>query len=56
MLRTLTRNVFWQQSLGKQIQSLRYLAHYPIDETIFGLNEEQIKVIFLHFLFICHYF
>lgn len=46
MLRTLSRKLFCQNVIGKQIQPQRSLTHYPIDETIFGLTDDQIKVIF----------
>lgn len=43
MLRKLNRAIFFQPKSILQ----RSLSHYPIDETIFGLNEEQIKVRFI---------
>lgn len=40
MLRVISRKLFSEPKLIIQ----RSLSHYPIDETIFGLNEDQIKV------------
>lgn len=42
MLRTLSGKLISKYHGVPIIQ--RFLSHYPIDETIFGLNEDQIKV------------
>lgn len=42
MLRTLSNRLLSKHYRNAIIQ--RSLSHYPIDETIFGLNEDQIKV------------
>lgn len=51
MLRTLSQRLFTNYNAKPIIQHFRFLSHYPIDETIFGLNDDQIKVSVL--LFIC---
>lgn len=45
MLRTLSGRLLSKYHGNPIIQ--RFLSHYPIDETIFGLNEDQIKVLIL---------
>lgn len=42
MLRILSGRLLSNQSRNPIIQ--RFLSHYPIDDTIFGLNEDQIQV------------
>lgn len=42
MLRTLSGRLLSKYHGNPVIQ--RFMSHYPIDETIFGLNEDQIKV------------
>lgn len=42
MLRTLSNRLLSKHYRNAIVQ--RSLSHYPIDETIFGLNEDQIKV------------
>lgn len=51
MLRTLSGRLFTKH-YGKSIVQQRFLSHYPIDETIFGLNDDQINVSILIF-FLC---
>lgn len=41
MLRSVTRLIGNVNPLGKSIRSL---THYPIDDALFGLTEEQIAV------------
>lgn len=43
MLRTIGRQLLSRRDIGK-VPACRTLAHYPIDETIFGLSEDQIQV------------
>lgn len=43
MLRTIGRKLLSQHDIAK-LPTCRTLTHYPIDETIFGLSDDQIQV------------
>lgn len=43
-MKLFSRHVFERSFANVSKQSGRYMAHYPIDESIFGLTEEQQSV------------
>lgn len=43
MLRAIGRNLLSHRGIAK-VSVCRTLSHYPIDESIFGLTEDQIQV------------
>lgn len=47
MLRTIGRRLLSHSDIAK-LPACRTLTHYPIDESIFGLTEDQIQVSHFH--------